>query len=65
MYFYPREGINEGPEGFAAPVNSDEESLEQGVVFNREDAQSDKFKARRRIIPHDEFLEFASRVRDV
>jgi len=43
----------------------DEESLEQGIVFNREDAQSDKFKARRRIIPHDEFLEFASRVRDV
>uniref|UniRef100_UPI00114C9EDA DNA/RNA non-specific endonuclease n=1 Tax=Candidatus Thiosymbion oneisti TaxID=589554 RepID=UPI00114C9EDA len=53
LYFYPREGINDGPEGFSAPLGTVPEELNRGVVFNREDAKAPEFEARRRIIPHD------------
>ena len=65
LFFYPREGINEGPEGFSAPLSTRPEELDRGIVFNRADAESPEFQTRRRIIPHEEFLEFASCVRDV
>lgn len=65
LYYYPRAGINDGPEGFAAPIGTEESELNNGVVFSRAEAESSEFDHRRRIIPEDDFLEFITRAKDV
>ena len=65
LYFYPREGINDGPEAFFAPASTEESELGRGVVFSRDDTTRPEFTGRRRVIPHNEFIEFISGVRDV
>ncbi len=55
LYFYPREGINKGPEAYLTPKNCDNSELDLGVVFNRNDAESEKFKNRKREIIESEF----------
>jgi len=64
LFFTPRDGVNEGPEGFAAPKSTDEAELNHGVVFSRDEADSEAFKARRRDIPAADFDEFIARTRD-
>lgn len=47
LYYYPRTGINRGPEAFTTPTNLTNEELNKGIVFSREDAESEKFKERK------------------
>ncbi len=64
LYYYPRDGINTGPEGFAAPKSTKKSELNTGVVFSRSEAESSGFSKRKRNIKEDEFIEFITRVRD-
>ena len=64
LFFYPREGINKGPEGFVAPESTEKADLDKKVVFSRSDAESDAFRNRRREMKEDEFVELVSRLRD-
>ena len=63
LYFYPREGINEGPEGFITPKSTDEEDLKTGVIFTRKDAESKSFRVRRRDIKMDVFEDLINGVK--
>jgi len=47
LYFYARDGINKGPEGFAVPKAN---KLDDGLVFSRTEAESEDFKKRKRDI---------------
>ena len=51
LYFFPRKGINKGPEAFIAPAGTQNDELLKGVVFTREDAESEEFQYRKRVIP--------------
>jgi endonuclease G len=65
LYYYPRDGINRGPEGFAAPRTTDPGDLDAGVVFTREDAESEAFISRKRDISDTEFDEYIDLAIDV
>jgi len=51
LYFAARDKINKGPEGFVAP---DKKNIDEGLVFTRNDAESKKFKKKKRDIKEDE-----------
>ena len=61
LYFYPRKGINNGPEAFCTPKNFDKKELDKGIVFNRKDAESEVFKNRKREIIESDFDEYIER----
>ena len=63
LFFFPRAGVNTGPEAFVAPRSTSAEELARKVVFSREDADSSEFMARKRVIDLDEFDDFIRRVR--
>ena len=57
LYFYRREGINEGPEGFRVPPSLEPTDLAAGVVFSRADAEGTAFTERRRTLTEAQFEE--------
>ena len=55
LFFNPREGVNDGPEGFEVPPSTSTEDLANGVVFSREDLETGNFAERRRTLSAEEF----------
>jgi len=62
LYFFPRDGVNAGPEAFITPrsIRGREPDLAEGVVFSRDEADSPAFTSRKSELTISEFNEFIS-----
>lgn len=64
LYFYEREGITKGPEGYEVPKSTEINELNKGVIFSKEFREKPEFKMRRREIEESDFLNYINTIHE-